>query len=117
MKYKDEIEVLKQYDYSIQDSLFNNSFYSKNDQKKVDYKQELYDFSDDELESVFTKIYINTASVNKLVLLPGIGEKTAEKIVKYREKNGKFKTQTDLLNVSGIGKKKLEKIKNLLIIE
>ena len=117
LKYKDEIKVLKEYNYSIQDSLFNNSSNSKNDQKKVDYEQELYDFSDDELESVFTKININKASVKELVLLPGIGEKTAKKIIKFRKDNGKFKTKTDLLQVSGIGKKKLEKIKNLLIVE
>ena len=101
----------------MQDSLFENSSNSNYDQKKVDYKEELYDFSDNELESVFTKVNINTASEDMLVLLPGIGVKTAQKIIKYREKNGKYNTPNDLLNVSGIGEKKLEKIKSLLIIE
>ena len=108
---------MKQYDYSIQDSLFNSGSNSKIDQKKVDYEEELYDFSDNELESVFTKVNINTADVNELILLPGIGEKTAEKIVKFRKNYGKFKSPADLMKVSGIGEKKLEKIKNLLIIE
>ncbi len=108
---------MKQYNYSVQDSLFKNGFNSNYNQKEVDYKQELYNFSDNELESVSTKININTAGVNRLVLLPGIGKKTAQKIVKYRKSNGKFKTLNDLQNVSGIGKKKLEKIKKLLIVE
>ena len=117
LKYKDDIIELKQYDYSVQDSLFKNGFNSNFNQKKVDYKQELYNFSDDELEYISTKININTAGVNELVLLPGIGKKTAQKIVKYREVYGKFNTPNDLQNVSGIGKKKLEKIRSLLIIE
>ncbi len=43
--------------------------------------------------------------------LKGIGLKTAEKIVKYREKNGAFKKVDDLLSIRGIGEKKLEKIR------
>ena len=44
--------------------------------------------------------------------LAGIGVKTAEKIVKYREENGPFDKVEDLLNVSGIGEKKLAKIRS-----
>lgn len=108
---------MKNFDYSVQDSLFENSNNLKINQKKVDYKQELYNFSDDELESILTKVKLNSASVSELILLPGIGEKTAEKIIEYRKSHGKFKLPTDLLNVSGIGEKKLEKIKSYLIIE
>jgi competence protein ComEA len=68
-------------------------------------------------ESVFTKININSASEKKLVLLPGIGVKTAQKIIEYRETKGKFHTPNELLKVSGIGEKKIKKIKNLIIIE
>mgnify|MGYP001497910931 CR=1 FL=1 len=117
LKYKDELTELKQYDYSEQDSLFFKASNSKNSQKRVDYEQELYDFSDNELESILTKININTAGINKLVLLPGIGTKTAEKIIEFRIKNGKFKSPNDLLKIRGIGEKKLEKIKEYLIIE
>jgi comEA protein len=117
LKYKDEIIELKQFDYSAQDSLFENDFNSINGQKKVDYEEELYDFSDDELESILTKVNINLASLEELILLPGIGKKTAEKIIKYRESHGKYSVPSDLLNVSGIGEKKLEKMKSLLIIE
>ena len=120
-KYKDEITVQKQYDYSEQDSLFWNNSTSKQNpnfaKKKVDYEQELYDFSDNELEFVLTKININTASVEELITLSGIGEKTAEKIVFYRKNNGKFNNINDLINVSGIGEKKLDKIKKYILIE
>jgi comEA protein len=117
LKYKDELKELKTFDYSEQDSLFENNNNVKINQKKVDYKQELYDFSDDELKSILTKVKVNSASVEELVLLPGIGKKTAEKIIEYRKSNGKFNSANDLLNVSGIGEKKLEKIKSYLIIE
>ena len=117
LKYKDELKELKNFDYSEQDSLFENNNNVKINQKKVDYKQELYDFSDDELKSILTKVKVNSASVEELVLLPGIGKKTAEKIIEYRKSNGKFNSANDLLNVSGIGEKKLEKIKSYLIIE
>ncbi|MDA2917940.1 ComEA family DNA-binding protein [Desulfobacterota bacterium AH_259_B03_O07] len=62
------------------------------------------------------KININTASVEQLVELPGIGESTASKIVAYREQNGGFKTIDDLLNVKGIGERKYEKMKSLITV-
>ena len=97
--------------------MFINKSNSENAQKRVDYEQELYDFSDNELESILTKIDINTASINELILLPGIGTKTAEKIVEHRKKYGKFNSPKDLLKIHGIGEKKFEKIKEFLIIE
>ncbi len=59
---------------------------------------------------------INSATAEQLQQLPGIGEKIAERIIKYREENGYFKKAEDLLNVDGIGEKKLEKIKPLIKI-
>ncbi len=117
VKYKDELVKYENYNYSLQDSLFQNTSKLAHNQKEVDYKQELYNFSDNELESISVQVNINTAGVDKLVLLPGIGKKTAKKIVKYRKKHGKFKRLKDLRKVKGIGKKKFKKIKNLLIIE
>ncbi len=116
-KYKNELPINNHYDYSFQDSLFENSSFSDTIQKRVDYKQELYDFSDNKLESVGTKINVNTADVKKLILLPGIGKKTAEKIVEYRKIHGKFIKSSDLLKVKGIGKKKLKKIEKFLIVK
>ncbi|WP_017755854.1 helix-hairpin-helix domain-containing protein [Calidifontibacillus oryziterrae] len=56
------------------------------------------------------KININTATVEELQRLQGIGPSKAESIITYREEHGRFQTINDLLNVSGIGEKSLEKI-------
>jgi competence protein ComEA len=55
-------------------------------------------------------IDINTASVEELDTLPGIGPKTAQAIVEHRETQGKFGSAEDLLQVRGIGPKKLAAI-------
>lgn len=57
------------------------------------------------------KINVNTATSEDLSLLPGISEKTAENIVKYRIGRGKIKTYRELLNVKGIKEKRLKIIK------
>ena len=56
-------------------------------------------------------ININTASLEKLQTLPGIGESKAKAIIKYRESNGNFKSVEDIQNVEGIGTKLYEEIK------
>jgi len=55
-------------------------------------------------------VNINTASASELQKVHGIGEKTAELIVAYRNDHGPFKSVDDLEHVKGIGKKPLEKI-------
>lgn len=57
-------------------------------------------------------VNINSASVEKLSTLNGIGVSTAEKIVKFREENGYFNSIEDLMNVSGIGESKFNAIKD-----
>lgn len=56
-----------------------------------------------------SKVRINTASVAELQQLNGVGEKKAQAIVEYRQKNGNFKTIDELKNVKGIGPKLIEK--------
>ena len=60
------------------------------------------------------KVNINTASVQQLATLPGVGEKVAARIVEYRQKSGGFKTPAELVNVRGIGEKNLHKIEAYL---
>lgn len=61
-------------------------------------------------------ININEASVDELMLVTGIGKSKAEKIVEYRNKNGRFEKLEDIMNVSGIGEALFEKIKEYICI-
>lgn len=62
------------------------------------------------------QININTASVEALSNIPGVGPKIGEAISAYREANGAFKSVADLINVEGIDAGLLEQIKPLLTI-
>jgi len=64
-----------------------------------------------------TVVNLNTASAETLTELPGIGEVLAQRIVAYREANGSFDSVEELLNVSGIGEKKLEAIRTRVTVE
>lgn len=57
------------------------------------------------------QVNLNSATLEELLLLEGIGERTAEKILAEREMNGPFATPDDIQRVSGIGPKKLEKLR------
>lgn len=60
---------------------------------------------------------LNTATLEELESLPGIGETLAKRIIEYREKNGGFQEVEELRNIEGIGKKKFSKIKDLVTVE
>ena len=64
-----------------------------------------------------SKININTATIEELDNLPGVGESTANKILNYREENGMFKSIEEVKNVNGIGEKKYIDIKDKICIE
>jgi len=61
-------------------------------------------------------ININTASIDELDQLPGIGETTAIRIIDYRTVNGPFANIEDIINVSGIGTATYEEIKDLITV-
>lgn len=73
------------------------------EEKQVEEKTE-------EKKVLIGKININTANLSDLQLLPGIGPKTAEKVLYHRENFGLFPTISALTEVSGIGPKTLEKL-------
>lgn len=97
----------------------------KKNEKLVDSKVELSDFSNREIVSKKIEkselkqisVNINTADKKILIELPGIGEKTALRIIEKRSEKGRFKNIIELLEVKGIGKKKLESIKKFIYIE
>ena len=60
-----------------------------------------------------SKININSADLNELTKIPGVGEKTAQKILDYRANNS-FSSIEDIKNVPGIGDKKFESMKDYI---
>ena len=122
----------KNFDYSDEDSLFNyysqlNPEYNIEDSSLIsnlEIKKRVLELSDSfayvkkDLSSLVEKsININTAGINEFVKLPGIGEKTAEKIIQLRNQKGKFRKLEDLMEVRGIGEVKFNKIKMYLYID
>jgi competence protein ComEA len=61
-------------------------------------------------------VELNSASVDLLLTLPGIGEDRAKAIIAYREKTGGFKTIEELQNIEGIGQATFDKLKNLVSV-
>lgn len=126
------------YDYNRQDSLFiikskklfenspTNSLTEQQKQRALKLMmlndsllgiEEKKTSEDSKLYSIKGKINLNTAGISDLVLLPGIGEITAERIIELREKIGGFKKTEQLKDVKGIGDKKFEKIKDYITVE
>ena len=63
------------------------------------------------------RVCLNTAAKEELLALPGVGEKTAERILAYRDTYGKFVTVEQLLDVEGIGEGLLEKLRPYVYVE
>lgn len=77
-----------------------------------DYKEE----KQENKEETNNLININTANIDELTKLSGIGEAKAKLIIEYREQNGKFKEIKELTNVKGIGDSLIEKVKDNITI-
>jgi competence protein ComEA len=121
----------KNFDYSAEEKLFDQLNDVENTQnndstndKYIDSKQEVLDFNGSNFNKKeaaklpgLKSININTVGVKELVNLPGIGKKTADKIIEIREKKGGFRKLNELLEVKGIGKTKFSNIEKFLYID
>ncbi len=126
-----ETKEIKQFNYSFYDSLYkaltkkNLKNALKKKEKRVDSEVELSDFSKGKIEynqkgkvnPEQLSININTASIETLKRIPGIGPTIAKNIVELRKIKGKFKSLDDLIEVKRIGSKKLDKIRKYLYLE
>ena len=63
------------------------------------------------------KVDLNTATVEQLTALPGVGPTLAARIVEHREKAGQFSSPEELMNVKGIGEKNFQKIEQYVTVE
>jgi comEA protein len=61
-------------------------------------------------------INLNTATALQIATLPGIGPKTADLIVEYRQKNGPYKKVEEIMNVRGVGEKSFLKLKSRITV-
>ena len=67
-------------------------------------------------QAITFPIDINAASREEFMALPGIGEVLAQRILAYREENGRFTSVEGLMNVEGIGEKRMEEILEFITI-
>jgi competence protein ComEA len=118
-KLTDEIRK-KEIGAEINDTVKSESSLSeelKKEQDSLEAIEKEPKISKKELKLREKSVNLNNAGIDELCTLPGIGESTAQKIIEYRNKKGKFKKISDIMNVKGIGEKKFEKIKEYLVIE
>lgn len=104
---KEEIKNMKEESKLVCPPCNNACISEKDEKSKLEVSGE---------NEVTTKININTATKEELLVLNGIGETKAEAIIEYRTKNGNFDKIEDIKNVSGIGEAAFEKIKNQITV-
>lgn len=108
----------KVYNYSKDEKIFKEAIFKSESTELKDeiLKSENKIFVEKENPLTPKSISLNKADKALLEKLPGIGEKTAQEIIKFRNLNGNFSSLDELLKVKGIGPSKLEKIKPFIIL-
>lgn len=91
----------------------DNLFYDEIPRDESDIKESDID---EEHSSINHKININTAGVEELTTLTGIGESRAKSIIEYRQANGSFKSIEDIMLINGIKESVYEKIKDNITV-
>jgi competence protein ComEA len=126
LNWKKDDHVKNHFDYTSTDSIF----YSTNkpnarilENKVFDYNLESSDFNKSNFNEKEKKhelakksVNLNNESLEQLIMLPGIGIKTAERILAYRKASSGFKKIDELLEVKGIGNSKFDKIKKYIFV-
>ena len=115
---------IRQFDYSRSDSIFLErskklAALSSPEKQGVSRMQpkETPPRKSDHTELTLSSINLNNATKDQLMMLPGIGESYAERIILYREDHGLFTSVEDLTQVKGIGKKTFDRIKPFLTLK
>lgn len=90
--------------------------YTKEEAQQMEKSPKSFSDSQNNIENN-GKVNINTADLIELQKIPGVGEKKAQSIMEYREKNGKFQSIEQLQEVSGIKGKTFEKIKDYITVK
>ena len=109
----DRADPATHFDYSVQDSIFSErSRKELADRPMVETGKGRKSRPSKQLRP--HSININTASKDELMLLPGIGETYAERIVIHRQDHGRFRSIDELSKVKGIGKKTLVRIRDFI---
>lgn len=114
-KQESEPEKIIEYVYQecncpkVNDACLNNK-------EIVNFQEEKSEDNMSESNEESKTISLNSATMEEIQSLPGIGESKAKAIIKYREENGSFNNVEDIKNVSGIGDSLFEKIKDYITL-
>lgn len=112
---KQEPEKIIEYIYQecncpkVNDACINN-------QEVVNFQEEKKDENSSENSEENKIVSLNSATIEEIQSLPGIGEAKAKAIIEYRDENGSFQSVEDIKNVSGIGDSLFEKIKDYITL-